>query len=101
MQNNPDSGALNRDSIYIKFDPLVSGMSLKGSDAGTIVPDGAPDKRCLFIFSYSVINVTCTVPVEIWILLIPRKELNSFISNATLKLLSFLQLLKSYQQVMK
>ena len=53
MQDNPDSGVLNRDSIYIKFDPLVSEISLKGSDAGTIVPDEAPDKRCLFICTYS------------------------------------------------
>ena len=56
MQDNPGSGALNRDSIYIKFDPLVSEISLTGSDAGTIVPDKAPDKRCLFICTYSVID---------------------------------------------
>jgi hypothetical protein len=45
MQNNPDSDTLTRDSIYIKFDPLVSEMSLKASDVCTGVPSEAPDKR--------------------------------------------------------
>ena len=82
MENNPESDTLSRDSIYVKFDPLVSKMHLKASDAHTVVPSKVPDKRlCIFIctFIYSVIYMfTCTVSIEIyliWIrLLIPGKE---------------------------
>ena len=80
MENTPDSDTLSRDSIYIKFDPLVSKMHLKASDAHTAVPSEVPDKRlCTFTCTDCVIYMlTYTVSVEIyliWIrLLIPGKE---------------------------
>lgn len=45
MEDNSDSNTLSRDSIYVKFDPLVNKMSLKASDSHTIVPSEAPEKR--------------------------------------------------------
>ena len=47
MENNSDSNTLSRDSIYVKFDPLVNKMSLKSSDAYTVE---ARDKRlCIYL----------------------------------------------------
>lgn len=51
MKNNPESGTLSRESIYIKFDPLVSEMSRKASNACTIVPCSAPDERLIIVVS--------------------------------------------------
>ena len=63
MDSHSDSNALSRDSIYVKFDPLVNKVSLKASDACAHIVNEVPDKRLCeysaYGYTYGDLDSSC------------------------------------------